>query len=209
MVKVKVCGIRTVEQADAAVNAGADAIGFIFAESRRNVSPDTTKEICESIPDTVLKIGVFVDALKEEIEKIVVDCNLDYVQLHGTETPDFIQSLTVPAYKALSIIEKEDLEGIQKLPGSFILVDSGHGSARGGNGTTFDWSYLDGIYIDKKVILAGGLNIENVERAIKEVNPYMVDVSSGVETNGVKDIKKIKDFIFKAKNISGMKEEVQ
>jgi phosphoribosylanthranilate isomerase len=209
LVKVKVCGITTIEHAEAAVDAGADAIGFIFAESRRKVSPDTVKEIGESIPCTVMKIGVFVDAGKEEIEKIAVKCSLDYVQLHGSETPGFIQSLTVPAYKALSIKEKEDLDGIREFPGSFILVDSGHGSARGGNGTTFDWSYLDDIYNNKKVILAGGLNIENVERAVKEVNPYMVDVSSGVETNGVKDIRKIREFIFKAKNISRMKEEVQ
>ncbi|WP_421385474.1 phosphoribosylanthranilate isomerase [Bacillus salacetis] len=206
---MKVCGIMEVGHAQAAVDAGADAIGFIFAQSRRKVSLDAAKEICESIPSSVMKVGVFVDAGKDEIEKTAAECSLDYVQLHGNETPEFIQSLSVPSYKALPIKEKRDLDGIEEFPGRFILLDSGHGSARGGNGTTFDWSYLKNISIDKKVILAGGLNSNNIEMAVKEVNPYMVDVSSGVETNKVKDIRKIKEFIIKAKNISRMKEEVQ
>ncbi|EDL66153.1 phosphoribosylanthranilate isomerase [Bacillus sp. SG-1] len=207
MVKVKVCGIKTIEHAEAAVKAGADAIGFIFAESRRKVSIHTAKEISDTIPASVLKVGVFVDADREEIEKTAQEANLDYVQLHGSETVDFMKSLSVPAYKALSIKEKKDLDGIENYPGNFILVDSGHGAARGGNGTTFDWSYLENVSID--VILAGGLNLENVCSAIEKVNPFMVDVSSGVETDGIKDVKKINEFIFKVKNISRMKEEVQ
>jgi phosphoribosylanthranilate isomerase len=199
----------TVGHAEAAVEAGADAIGFIFAESRRKVSVSTAKQVCKNIPGNVLKIGVFVDAGKEEIQNTVSECRLDYVQLHGSETPDFMRTLSVPAYKALSIKEQEDLDEIEKFSGNLILVDSGHGSSRGGNGTTFDWSYLRNLTIDKKLILAGGLNPENIKRAIEEVKPFMVDVSSGVETNGMKDIRKIKEFIVKAKSISRMKEEVE
>jgi phosphoribosylanthranilate isomerase len=207
VVKVKVCGIKSVEHAEAAVAAGADAIGIIFAESRRKVSAETAEGICKTIPDSIMKIGVFVDESKEEIERIAEETGLDYIQLHGNETPEFILSLKIPAYKALSITKENDLDGIEHFPGSFILVDSGHGAARGGNGTTFDWSYLERISLDKKVILAGGLNAENVKRAITKVNPYMVDVSSGVETNGVKDPEKIKDFILTVKNSSTKKEE--
>ncbi|WP_409254343.1 phosphoribosylanthranilate isomerase [Bacillus sp. SCS-153A] len=199
----------TSEHAEAAVKAGADAIGFIFAESRRKVSPLKAKEIGAKIPASVIKIGVFVDADREEIEKTVKEANLDYVQLHGNETVEFIQSLSVPAYKALSIKERGDLKGNEDYPGPFILVDSGHGAARGGNGTTFDWSYLRDSSFNKKVILAGGLNADNVISAINTVNPFMLDVSSGVETNGIKDIQKIKEFIRKAKNTSSMKEEMQ
>ena len=209
MVKVKVCGIKTIEHAEAAVKAGADAVGFIFAESRRKISPCRAKEISDTIPASVLKIGVFVDADREEIEKTAQEANLDCVQLHGSETVDFMKSLSVPAYKALPIKEKKDLVGIGDYPGNFILVDSGHGAARGGNGTTFDWSYLENVSIDKRVILAGGLNLENVRSAIEKVNPFMVDVSSGVETDGIKDVRKINEFIFKVKNSSRMKEEVQ
>lgn len=207
MVKVKVCGITELEQAEAAVKAGADAIGFIFAESRRKVSVQTAKEIGARLPASVKKIGVFVDAGKEEIENIVREAGLDQVQLHGNEQPGFLLSLSVPSYKALSIQKESDLEGIGHFPGNFILVDSGHGAARGGNGTTFDWNYLRNVSSNKNIILAGGLNTENVERAINEVNPYMIDVSSGVETDGIKDINKIKEFILKAKNTSRMKEE--
>ncbi|RIW35059.1 phosphoribosylanthranilate isomerase [Bacillus salacetis] len=201
LVKVKVCGIRTVEHARAAVEAGSDAIGFIFADSRRKVSIASAREISDSIPSSVKKIGVFVNECRTEIEKIAAQVQLDYVQLHGDETADFMNSLTVPSYKALSIQGKEDLNGCGEFPGRFILFDSGHGEARGGNGTTFDWSYLKEVSLNKQLILAGGLHAENVRHAIMDVNPYMVDVSSGVEVNGMKDVQKIKEFIRIVKTI--------
>ncbi|MGF2616636.1 phosphoribosylanthranilate isomerase [Rossellomorea aquimaris] len=210
MVKVKICGIMTVEHAEAAVHAGADAIGFIFAESRRRISPEDANKIGKVIPASVLKVGVFVDADQEEINDTVKTAALDYVQLHGTETQEFIEALQVPAYKAVSIKKETDLAGIQGYPGNLILLDSGHGAGNGGNGTAFDWNYLNHRNIPQKIILAGGLNIENVSRAIKEVNPFMVDVSSGVETNGTKDVKKITEFIKKAKESSGnIREEIK
>ncbi|MGM0845299.1 MAG: phosphoribosylanthranilate isomerase [Bacillota bacterium] len=199
MVKVKICGITTVEHAEAAVDAGTDAIGFIFAESRRKITPSIAKEIGKVIPATVLKVGVFVDASKEEVEETAKAAGLDYVQLHGSETAEFMESLSVPSYKAISIKEKNDLFGIDMYPGSLILVDSGHGAGKGGSGTVFDWTYLQYLSIRQNIILAGGLNPENLAEAIKEVNPFMVDVSSGVETDGNKDVQKIAAFINIAK----------
>lgn len=209
MVKVKVCGITRVEHAEAAVEAGADAIGFIFAESKRKITVETAKQISRAVPHSVKKVGVFVDSTLEEIERTAEEAGLDLVQLHGTETPEFLKSLSVPCFKALSIKEETDLNGIDSYPGSCILLDSGHGGSRGGNGTSFDWSYLKNDSREKRIILAGGINTDNVEKAIREVDPYMIDVSSGVETNGIKDIEKIKEFIYKAKNMKRMKEDLQ
>ncbi|TYS18746.1 phosphoribosylanthranilate isomerase [Rossellomorea vietnamensis] len=209
MVKVKICGIMTVEHAEAAVHAGVDAVGFIFAESRRRISPEAAKKIGGIIPASVLKIGVFVDASKKEIEETAETAGLDYVQLHGSETAEFMESLAVPAFKAISIKKETDLSGIERYPGSMVLVDSGHGAGQGGSGLTFDWSYLKDLSIPHNIILAGGLTADNIEAAIEEVNPFMIDVSSGVETGGTKDIRKMVEFLNKAKDITTKKEEIK
>jgi phosphoribosylanthranilate isomerase len=196
MTKVKVCGVQQLEAAKWAVEAGADAVGFIFADSRRKITLEKAAAISDSLPDGILRIGVFVNASKEELQAAVKKVNLDYVQLHGDESPVFCRNLSIPYIKAVSIKEKKDVDILPDFGGEMVLVDSGKGPYRGGNGTSFDWDYLkDYQSRDNKLILAGGLKKENVREAIQKVRPYMVDVSSGVESGGIKDKKKIMEFI--------------
>ncbi|MDT9024480.1 MULTISPECIES: phosphoribosylanthranilate isomerase [Rossellomorea] len=201
MTRVKVCGIRRQEEAQWALEAGADAIGFVFADSKRKIDVESAALISASLPSNVLKIGVFVNEAKDKMEEISRTVNLDYLQLHGDESVQFCDSLNLPFIKAVSIKEKEDLDGIEHFGGEMILVDSGNGPYRGGNGTTFNWDYVHSLNIPQHLILAGGLNLDNIRQAITKVRPYMVDVSSGVETDGKKDRRKIESFIREAKSV--------
>ncbi|WP_141434233.1 phosphoribosylanthranilate isomerase [Bacillus sp. 03113] len=192
----KVCGIKDIETAVYTANKGAKAIGFVFAESKRRISPAQAAEIIKELPDQILKVGVFVNESKETIERIIEETGINAVQLHGEESPSFCEAFSVPVIKAFSVGKKEDLEIIRDYTCEYILLDSPKGQYRGGNGISFDWSILKGNdFKGKKLILAGGLNEQNVLTAIQEVHPYMVDVSSGVETNGVKDLNKIDGFL--------------
>ncbi|TMU86911.1 phosphoribosylanthranilate isomerase [Bacillus sp. BHET2] len=201
MTKVKICGIRREEEAEWAVEAGADAVGFVFADSKRRIDVETAAKISALLPAHVLKIGVFVNESKENLTEIYKTVNLDYVQLHGDESVTFCQGLDLPFIKAISIKEKEDINGSLHYPGEMILLDSGKGPHRGGNGTTFNWDYAEALTHPHHLILAGGLNPENVREAIKKVRPYMVDVSSGVEIAGKKDRLKIESFISEVKSV--------
>jgi phosphoribosylanthranilate isomerase len=198
--KVKVCGITDVNTALAAVELGADAIGFVFAKSKRRITVERAKEISFELPKEILKIGVFVNETKEEIERIAADVGLTHIQLHGDETEMFCQSFSIPVIKAFSIESNQNLEKIVNFPCDYLLLDGPKGKYRGGNGSSFEWAKIDSKFFNnRKVILAGGLTVENVTDGIKMINPDMVDVSSGVETDGIKDIEKIKSFIQKAK----------
>lgn len=203
--KVKICGITDVETALAAVDYGADALGFVFAESKRRIDIDRAKEIIKILPEPIMKVGVFVNEAKEEIERIASNVGLTHVQLHGDETLEFCKSLSIPAIKAVSIQKGYSLEEIVQFPCEYILLDGPKGKYHGGNGLAFDWNILkDQDLMGKKYILAGGLHEENVQEAIKQIKPFMVDVSSGVETEGKKDLQKMKSFILKAKgNLTG------
>lgn len=198
--KVKICGITDGETARLAVQAGADALGFVFARSRRQITPKKAKEIIASLPPKTLKVGVFVNERIEVIEEIAQLAGLTAIQLHGDESPEFCQQFSLPVIKAVSIKERKDLESIDLYRCEYILLDSPRGNYYGGNGVSFDWNLLAGMsFPGKKIILAGGLNEDNVQEAIAKVQPYMVDVSSGVETYGKKDWEKIKRFIERAK----------
>ncbi|BCB04347.1 phosphoribosylanthranilate isomerase [Bacillus sp. KH172YL63] len=201
MTKVKICGITREAEAHFAVDAGADALGFVFAPSKRKIEVEKAAEICAALPSHLIKIGVFVNESRENLKEIFQRVNLDYVQLHGDESPSFCESLDIPYFKAVSIKEKQDLFGIEKYQSEMVLVDSGKGPYRGGNGTTFNWDYMEGTRLPQQLILAGGLNPANVREAILKVRPYMVDVSSGVETDGKKDILKIGSFISEVKAV--------
>lgn len=201
--KVKICGITDLEMALHAVSFGTDAIGFVFAESKRKIDPIEAGKISAQLPGSVEKVGVFVNESKEKIEEIIELAKLTMVQLHGDETPEFCQSFSIPVIKALSIGSKKDLEQIDQFTCDYVLLDSPKGKYHGGNGTAFDWGLLDNLNAEpRNVILAGGLHAGNVEDAVKKVQPYMIDVSSGVETEGRKDVEKIKVFIEKAKTVS-------
>ncbi|MBX9974896.1 phosphoribosylanthranilate isomerase [Cytobacillus firmus] len=206
--KVKICGIRDISTAFSAIESGADALGFVFAESKRKIHPVAAGEIIRELPGEVLKVGVFVNETKETIEEIASVSGINVIQLHGDETPEFCSSFSFPVIKALSIGSPDDLSQLDEYSCEYILLDSPKGKYRGGNGVSFDWSILnENSTKDKKMILAGGLNPENVGEGIKAANPYMVDVSSGVETEGKKDLEKIKRFIDNAKLVE--REEVR
>jgi phosphoribosylanthranilate isomerase len=198
--KVKICGIQDIKTAEVAIENGADAIGFVFAESKRKISLEEARKITECLPEDVLKIGVFVNETKEVLERTFEEVGLTYLQLHGDETPEFCRSIRYPVIKAIRVMSERDLIKIEEYDCDYILLDSPYGKYRGGNGTTFDWKLLKELEIHSdKLILAGGLNIDNVLEAIELGNPVMIDVSSGVETNGMKDHSKVVNFIRKVK----------
>lgn len=209
MMKVKICGITDTETAAFAVERGADAIGFVFAESKRKVTPDTAAAIIQQLPHSLLKVGVFVNESKETIEEIITATGINIVQLHGEESPEFCEGFSVPVIKAFSISTAADLERLQAYEScGYYLLDSPKGKYHGGNGIAFDWSVLKYTNLNKsKLILAGGLTAENVAEGIDQAEPFMVDVSSGVETEGKKDKQKIKRFIQNAK--AALKEEMK
>lgn len=196
MTKVKICGLKEARHVKAAVNAGADAIGFVFAPSKRLVSIAQAHELAKHVPEGVLKIGVFVNPTAEELRAAVEGVPLDYVQYHGEETPAFIREQGYPAIKALSVRSAEDVQAAAQYDVDYYLFDAPGTDFKGGSGHTFDWTLLETVGIPKeKLILAGGLKQENICEAISLVSPFMVDVSSGVETDGVKDIEKIEGFL--------------
>ncbi|MFC5465506.1 phosphoribosylanthranilate isomerase [Lederbergia graminis] len=200
--QVKICGIMSEEAALAACEAGADVIGFVFAESRRKISPERAAELRRLFPNNVKAAGVFVNETLENIKHIAEVANLDYIQLHGDETPEFCASVPYKVVKAFSIRTKADLDRLLDYDNhvDYFLLDSPGTDFRGGSGIPFDWDLLRDLPIERsKFILAGGLHAGNVQTAIKQVQPIMVDVSSGVETNGVKDLEKIRAFIKNAK----------
>lgn len=207
--KVKICGITDLKTALGAVDFGAAALGFVFAESKRKISIDQAKKIISSLPEDLMKVGVFVNETKEEIERIASAVSLTHVQVHGDETPEFCSSLAFPVIKAFSIEENNCLEKIKQFSCEYILLDGPKGKFHGGNGLSFDWGILKNQdFADKKIILAGGLNVDNVQEAIETTRPYMVDVSSGVETDGKKDLQKVKLFIEKVKgSLTGRKNQ--
>nr|WP_318539561.1 phosphoribosylanthranilate isomerase [Terribacillus saccharophilus] len=197
---VKICGIQSVEAGQMAVDAGADMIGFVFADSRRKVSPEQAADIGKKLPAQVKKVGVFVNEPIESLLDIADTAGLDYIQLHGDETPDYIKSISKPVIKAFSVASENDLEQLADYACEYYLLDSPAEAYRGGNGTVFDWSLANSETIPReKLFLAGGLHSGNVQQAIEEVSPVGVDVSSGVETDRKKDPIKIKQFITAAK----------
>lgn len=196
---VKICGMMSKDVADFAAHAGADFVGLIFARSRRQISPEQAASITASIPGTTKKVGVFVNQTFDQMMQIAEKVGLDVIQLHGDEPPELAERLPFPIIKAFPA-KKENLSQIQYYPCDYYLLDSPIGANRGGNGTTFDWNLLSESALDPgKVILAGGLYPGNVQEAITTTKPAGVDVSSGVETDGIKDMAKIEQFIRNAK----------
>lgn len=201
---VKICGIQSVEAAQAAVLAGADLIGFVFAPSKRTVTPAQATFIAKTIPSSVKLVGVFVNEKMETMNAIKAQVPLDYIQLHGEEPASIAFQLNVPIIKAYSIDKLERLEqtSLEAYPCDYILIDSPAKQYAGGSGLPFDWSRLKTNRLpQKKLIIAGGLTPTNVKLAIETLKPSGVDVSSGVETSGEKDPKKIRQFITQVKGM--------
>lgn len=204
MTRVKICGLSRTEHVKAAVDAGADAIGFVFAPSSREVTIEQAQLLASTIPNSVWKIGVFVDAMKEQLQKTFKEVPLDYIQYHGDESPEFIREVGLPSIKALSIASEEDVKRAATYDVDYYLFDTPGVEYKGGSGKTFDWSLLENAGVTRQqMILAGGLHAGNVQQAIEQVHPFMVDVSSGVEINKQKDSERIQTFIQLAKGRSG------
>jgi len=201
MTKVKICGITNIDDAMAALEFGADAIGFNFVpDTPRYIAPEKASEIIEKLPPFVTVVGLFVNESETHIKQIADGCKLDALQLHGQESPDFCLRFNRKVIKAFRIKDKESLTSLPEYTVSAYLLDTYVKGARGGTGVTFDWQLASEAKQYGPVILAGGLNPENVARAILQVCPYGVDVSSGIEAEpGKKDHRKLKDFIEAAK----------
>lgn len=199
-IRVKICGITNIEDAKCAVSCGADALGFVFAESPREVLPTTVRDITRELPPMVQKIGVFVDTDTQTINDICEFCNLDWVQLHGSKAPKISKELKRPIIIGIRLKDSGSIADLDKYGECFLLVDSYHPQKMGGTGKVADWNLAAKVASVKPIILAGGLNPENVLEAISKVKPYAVDVSSGVETYpGKKDPDLIEKFLNKVK----------
>ena len=217
--KVKMCGISKVETIPAVVEAKPDYMGLVFAPSKRQVTVDQAKILVEELHrgyakkygsdtehdknDTIKTVGVFVNETVDNLVTIANEANLDAVQLHGDEDETFIQSLkertNVEVWKAIQIRTAADTEKWIDSSADMLLFDAYHKDERGGTGEVFDWSSLDAF--ERPFMLAGGIDSTNVARAIRTVRPYGIDISSGIETNGVKDDEKITAFIKIVKSI--------
>jgi phosphoribosylanthranilate isomerase len=194
---VKICGITNVEDALAAVEFGADALGFNFyAKSPRHVSPEKAAKILEEIPPSILRVGVFVNEAETVVKDLSVGLELNYLQFHGDETPAYCEQFAVPYWKAFRLKDGKTIELMKKYKCDYYLVDTFMAQAYGGTGVTGNWDLAREAKKLGKIILAGGLNPENVADAIRTVKPDGVDVASGVEEKpGRKDAAKVERFI--------------
>ncbi|MCP9473203.1 MAG: phosphoribosylanthranilate isomerase [Nitrospira sp.] len=205
MVKVKICGITDGEDARVAVEAGADALGFVmYRQSPRYVRPDTVRAIVASLPPFVVPIGVFVNEETDVVRQLMDDCGFALAQLHGDETASYCEALGRPAVKAIRLKDRSSLLAVAEFHGRAgvrgFVIDAFSDQAYGGTGRPVDWTLAAEIARTAPVLLAGGLTPDNVGEAIRSVRPYGVDVSSGVEARpGKKDPVKVKSFVEAAK----------
>lgn len=197
--KVKICGITRLPDALAAVEAGADALGFMFFEgSKRNLTPAAAAQIIHALPPFVAKVGVFVNASAETVRAVVAECGLDTLQFHGEETPEFCRQFApLKVVKAFRMQSVASLEPLNDYAVDAWLLDSHVPAQRGGTGEKFNWDLAtQAKELGRPVILAGGLSPENIADAIQQVWPFGVDVSSGVESApGLKDADLVRRFV--------------
>ncbi|MFL2840326.1 MAG: phosphoribosylanthranilate isomerase [Pseudohongiellaceae bacterium] len=199
--RIKICGITRIKDALSAIDCGVDALGLVFDEaSPRYVSIEQAQDLVRSLPALVSKVGLFVDASPAEVRNIINKVSLDYLQFHGNEKEAFCTQFSKPYIKAIRIKPELDLlEIINKYRSAAgILIDTWHPSLAGGTGETFDWTLLNNL--PRKdipvIILAGGLDQNNINSAVNLLKPYAVDVSSGVEDSpGIKSPVKIQNFV--------------
>ena len=195
MVKIKICGLKRLEDIDVVNKYKPDYIGFVFADSKRKVSHKLASEMKSNLSSGIVSVGVFVDADADEIIKLFDECVIEIAQLHGSESEDYIRNLKENTNYELKIInaiemsDEKDLLEYEDSLSDYLLLDSGKGS-----GKTFDWSLIRKD-LTKDFFLAGGINISNVNSAIEEFNPFAVDLSSSLETDGFKDENKIKEIM--------------
>lgn len=205
VVKVKICGITNYEDATAAIDMGADLLGFNFyPKSPRYVPVEKVVEIINRLPAFIDIAGVFVNAPFDQIRETIGECELNWIQLHGDEDPEFCSSflsLNVRTMKALRVKEQKDIEKAEKYFTDAILLDAFDPEKYGGTGLTFDWNIVGNI--DKRIFLAGGINPDNVVSAV-ELGVYGIDICSGIESRpGKKDHKKMKKLFDNIRHLRG------
>lgn len=204
--RVKICGITSAEDAALAVRAGADAVGVVLAESSRQVSIDEAVEALADVPPPVARIGVFVDAPIEYVERAVTQIGLAAVQFHGSETPETCAAASAPVIKVFRVgteFDREVMEPYREVVAA-VLLDTYDSQSSGGTGKTFDWQRTTGLPGRAPVFLAGGLNPINVGEAIRMLHPFAVDVSSGVEERPrQKDRFKVEAFVAAVREADG------
>lgn len=200
---IKICGLKRKEDIDYVNELCPDFVGFVFDKSKREVTAGKAEELIKILNKSIKTVGVFVDKPLKEIIEIIDKMRINVIQLHGNESEDYIKELKritgkrdIEIWKAISVSNKIDLKKIHMCSADKILLDNG----KGGTGECFSWELIENRTIEnkligKKIVLAGGLNITNIKRAVERINPCIVDVSSGVETEGIKDFNKIKEFI--------------
>ena len=203
MIQIKICGITNIDDAMAAADAGADALGFVFfKKSPRYITPEKAAAIISRLPVFVTSVGVFVDEPGEEILKIVEETGIDVIQLHGDEPPEscLLPRRVIKGIRVKSLESLEPLNEYQNIVSAFLL-DAYAPGMPGGTGQVFNWEIAIEAKKFGRIILAGGLTPENISEAIKRVRPYAIDVSSGVELEkGKKDHQKIRLFIKRARS---------
>jgi len=199
--RVKICGITNNEDAHAAVEYGADALGFVFAKSPRQVTKEHARDIVKNLPPFVSPVGVFVDEQIDTLKEICDFCGIQTVQLHGNEQPSYLKELEgYKLIKAFRVKEEDDLKQLANYKPHAFLLDSYVKGVMGGTGVSFNWEIARQAHKYGTIILSGGLTPKNVKEAIQMVKPYAVDVSSGVESSpGKKDKSLVKRFIANAK----------
>ena len=201
--RIKVCGITDSGEAAALASLGVDALGFVFVrESPRYIEPELAQKIIRQLPPFVNTVGVFVNEDPDLVNDIAQYCSLTFVQLHGSEPPEYCESISSQVIKVFRVQDESSLAARESYAGLVkgFLLDTYHSDLAGGTGKSFDWRLAADSSFPGPFILAGGLNAGNVEEAIKQVRPFAVDVSSGVELEaGCKDITEVKRFIMAVK----------
>ncbi len=201
-VKVKICGITNAADAAVAADAAADALGFIFYEkSPRHISVEAASAVSHGLPPAIVKVGVFVNPEEELVLRAIGECGLNLLQFHGEETPDYCIQFGLMSMKAFRVRDLASLKELLSYKTDAWLLDAYSATQHGGTGERFNWDLaLEARKWGKPIFLAGGLTPENVAAAVKQVQPYAVDVSSGVESSpGKKDHAKVRAFIGAAK----------
>jgi phosphoribosylanthranilate isomerase len=198
MVEIKICGITNISDAFIAAECGADALGFIFyPQSQRYVVPAKAKEIIQKLPCEISKVGVFVNHEIEEVKEIAQFCGLDLIQLHGDEPPEYCAQFPMSSLiKAVSCQTEEEVRELRNYPVGAVLMDARDSGHFGGTGKISDWRLAIMVKEGHPLILAGGLNKENIRKAVETVRPQAVDINSGVEISpGKKDPRKITEIV--------------
>ena len=200
--RIKVCGITRIEDALTASRLGVDAIGFVFyPRSPRYISPMQAAKIIRRLPPFVSAVGLFVNPKQCDIDAVLQSCPLGVIQLHGDESPEFCMAQSRRVMKAIPVSSAEDLKRAQSYPCPVLFDAKAPEGTYGGTGTTFDWSLLKNFKHDHPLILAGGLNADNVEAALSVRQWFALDVSSGVETSpGIKNDAKLRKFVARVKS---------